>query len=409
MRIGEFSKSFGSTNHTVRHYMELGLLIPEKDGEHFKFSGDDMRDMEHILFLKSLGFSLKEIQDTLSHFRLSGKNRELHSDPYIEFLSNKKEALIQERKNTSLLIQTIQQEIQRCQSSIRKEIKVSGVPLASLPLFCCPICGGSLVIEGGKIEEQNLLDGQMKCKDCTYRLSVRNGIVINDRSVRQKELRGCLLPNQMEYLKAASSSFINFRYKSMELLSQKMEEIVENPQYILELNFCIGTFFKHYQLRMPHSATYFLVEYDLDRLQAVKRDLEESYPDLSVVYLCCDVRKLPIRANTFDMMVDYWLTKDYGKEHHTDLVDDAIHFLKEDGVWAAVLPYIEPDSPNYSMLNPSYRKYFEYDRWKTSLRKNDLIPLYEEHIGPVIENNPYNYDIQEQEVFQAIYLGRREM
>jgi DNA-binding transcriptional MerR regulator len=34
MRIGEFSKKYNITHDTVRHYIDMGLLIPRKDGHH---------------------------------------------------------------------------------------------------------------------------------------------------------------------------------------------------------------------------------------------------------------------------------------------------------------------------------------------------------------------------------------
>ena len=34
MKIGEFSKKHDITHDKVRHYIDIGLLIPRKDGHH---------------------------------------------------------------------------------------------------------------------------------------------------------------------------------------------------------------------------------------------------------------------------------------------------------------------------------------------------------------------------------------
>lgn len=56
MRIGEFSSKLEITQDTIRHYMDLGLLIPQKNGGQFVFGRDDMDDMKRIIELKKTGF-----------------------------------------------------------------------------------------------------------------------------------------------------------------------------------------------------------------------------------------------------------------------------------------------------------------------------------------------------------------
>ena len=39
MRIGKFAESNKISIDTIRHYMEFGLIIPEKKGSHYHFDG----------------------------------------------------------------------------------------------------------------------------------------------------------------------------------------------------------------------------------------------------------------------------------------------------------------------------------------------------------------------------------
>ncbi|EOR25937.1 Methyltransferase [Clostridium sartagoforme AAU1] len=62
MRIGEFSKRNKVSIETVRHYIDLGLIIPYKNGAQYEFNEKCQKEIESILELKALGFTLNEIK-----------------------------------------------------------------------------------------------------------------------------------------------------------------------------------------------------------------------------------------------------------------------------------------------------------------------------------------------------------
>ena len=65
-KIGEFSKLCQVTVKTLRHYEEIGLLVPfdvdEWTGYRY-YNIDQLRRMNRIVYLKQLGFSLEEISE----------------------------------------------------------------------------------------------------------------------------------------------------------------------------------------------------------------------------------------------------------------------------------------------------------------------------------------------------------
>lgn len=63
MKSGQLAKQYGITRDTLRHYMEKELLKPTKtrDGR-YDWSEEDQKDLEQILALRDLGFSIKAIQ-----------------------------------------------------------------------------------------------------------------------------------------------------------------------------------------------------------------------------------------------------------------------------------------------------------------------------------------------------------
>ncbi|PWA07524.1 MerR family transcriptional regulator [Pueribacillus theae] len=67
--IKEVTKETGITVRTLRHYDHIGLLPPaaKTEGGHRLYGEVELQKLQEIQFLKTLGFSLKEIKDMLSN------------------------------------------------------------------------------------------------------------------------------------------------------------------------------------------------------------------------------------------------------------------------------------------------------------------------------------------------------
>lgn len=67
LRIGEVSRLTGLTHRTLRHYDDLGLLVPSgrSYADYRLYAPEDMRRLAAIQHLKSLGLSLEEVRQVL--------------------------------------------------------------------------------------------------------------------------------------------------------------------------------------------------------------------------------------------------------------------------------------------------------------------------------------------------------
>jgi len=66
--IKDISKLTGISVRTLRYYEEIDLLIPlnKTEGGHRLYGEEELKKLQQILFLKNLGFKLKEIQKLLN-------------------------------------------------------------------------------------------------------------------------------------------------------------------------------------------------------------------------------------------------------------------------------------------------------------------------------------------------------
>ena len=73
--IGKLSKNTGVTVRTLDYYDEIGLIKPSSktEGGHRLYSQDDVMQLERVLALKYMGFSLDKIKDILKSSTLNWK------------------------------------------------------------------------------------------------------------------------------------------------------------------------------------------------------------------------------------------------------------------------------------------------------------------------------------------------
>ena len=117
MKIGEFAKKFDTSVSTVRHYINLGLLVPEKDGFQYCFEDDDCREMEIITTMKNAGFKLSELNKYLSIFRFYNRDDYLLYEKLLEYLRSKKSDLYAERHQINTYIRLINKKIKEIENS----------------------------------------------------------------------------------------------------------------------------------------------------------------------------------------------------------------------------------------------------------------------------------------------------
>jgi DNA-binding transcriptional MerR regulator len=123
LKIGEFSRLCRVTVRTLRHYEEIGLLVPEIVDQftgYRYYSIEQLQKMQSILQFKGMGFSLEEI-------------RELYEDdthvPGIDALEEK----IRVCENELRLLRARKTQLQAMVTTQKKLKKMEKITIESLP------------------------------------------------------------------------------------------------------------------------------------------------------------------------------------------------------------------------------------------------------------------------------------
>ncbi len=90
-KVQEVAKIAGVSVRTLHHYDSIGLLKPSNIGSnrYRYYEDEDLKLLQHILFFKELGFSLKKIQEIVAH----GFDANFALAQHIDFLRLKKERI----------------------------------------------------------------------------------------------------------------------------------------------------------------------------------------------------------------------------------------------------------------------------------------------------------------------------
>lgn len=406
MRIGKFSEKHGVTQDTIRYYLDIGLLVTKKKGGQYQFSESDSKDMEQIMELKQLDFSLTDIQKILSFQRISGTNTDVFRKLYLPFLEAKKEKVDKELVKYNKMKEYLTLRIDEMkQQGVEKGDKL-GIPMSALKILVCPLCQRSLNISDGTIHDNMIMKANIHCK-CGYQVNINHGVLIDESAVRTKMLYGKKMPSKEEFLNNSSHVHVNFIYKGMATLVEYINKYQQiQTEFILELDNCVGFFLLQYIKYLSPNSTYILVEYDLERLLYLKRNLEMYYDHQHFIFLCCDHNRLPIAKASIDIAVDAHMTRAFAQSHGEFLLDYVYPLIKDKGL--LVGNYLYAGSNSKMTSHPGLaEELLVRERILERLEAKGLQNLELMDIGPIVENSHSDKELNAIERYRMVYAGRK--
>lgn len=177
MRIGKVSELYHISIDNLYYYIHYGLLVPPRPKGQYVFDEATCKDLEWILELKDLDFSLREIHILLSLKRVSGFADPQDLMELKEMYINKRHFCLQEIQHKKTVIEKLEKKIQELEIPAASPEAKTGVPLSMLSLLCCPCCGKELSMTDVEMNHRCISKGNLSCS-CGYQAQIRHGILM---------------------------------------------------------------------------------------------------------------------------------------------------------------------------------------------------------------------------------------
>jgi DNA-binding transcriptional MerR regulator len=394
MKIGKFAKKNNLTVDTVRYYVELGLLLPEKINNQFSFDEKCQKDLEEIINLKNMKFSISQIQSIFSVRRFTKIINDEELNYYISFFENKKNELLKEKKEIDKAIRNIDNKIVEIKNNYKEKNIEFGIPVNFLSNFSCPKCGKNLNLVKGSIENNQIFNGEFNC-ECGYKAEVIDGILVT-------ETAETYTPENLEkdnpgniFVKKTNMSFANLIYKGMSWIYKRLNQTDLSEKIILEIGTGSGFFLKKLIESLDDNSVYIALDNNLEFLKSAKKYLQAIGKRVNIVFIACDFKDIPLKNNITDILLDVYGTADDSLDKEFYPVRDTKHLLKQGGIWYGTYIHFNDNSKTLNTINRQSREKYKSDFIRKSFSNNGFEELETSFLGKATkfgESEPFIVD-----------------
>ena len=113
--ISELAKEFAVTTRTIRHYEELQLLLPERQGQKRIYSLADRTKLKLIVRGKRIGLSLQESGE-LIHMYEPGRSNVDQLERMVEYIGASRQKLSQQLRDISTMLDELDKAEAGCKT-----------------------------------------------------------------------------------------------------------------------------------------------------------------------------------------------------------------------------------------------------------------------------------------------------
>ncbi|MDT3843679.1 MAG: MerR family transcriptional regulator [Bacillota bacterium] len=351
MKIGAFCELYDISRDTVRFYVKNGLLAPKVQGSRMDFSQKDQEDLDFIMKLKGMKFSLEEINNFMFLRRMATMTDPATLNQCLELLVRKKNEIIMLREQLDKSIAQINEEIREI--TIRKNSTskgISGVPLRCVEMLYCPKCRKQLNIEDAHIASRYIIAGALTC-ECGYCAEIRNGIVRTGNVYTGAHDMPDL---ERKLYHDTGSEFNTAALRCTDYMREKIEKMDLRGKTVFEAN--INGFFFTYNFlsSLPHDVTYIIVDKYAETLEKYKSNIESQFQGLDILYIADAGEALPLAPQCIDLYLALFGENEYGFYHKQCQIQDIHECLKEDSKIIGAYIGLPPQSESRVRLRKKY-------------------------------------------------------
>ncbi|MGH1047449.1 MULTISPECIES: MerR family transcriptional regulator [Bacillus] len=405
MKISKFAEVNSVSVDTIRHYIDLGLVIPEKKGSHYFFDEYCQKDVELILEYKWLGFSLNEIKELFLYKNLAKSMNYETDTSYQSLFKLKYEKVEQEIKTLEERKDKLKTALNNLSTATKISNSILGIDLTVLNLFKCFKCNGNLILEDGIINKNQIVEGNLIC-NCGEEYKITSGILTAGKSFEAYE-RTLLEEYISDYINETDTTFLENIQRGGEWAKKKLMQLDLNNKVLLDLGSGLGFFLRNIYEELPEDCLYIAVDRDLNKLLFLKDVIEKRNSKRNILFICADFLSIPIQNHSVDIVIDQSGTSNYSFEHENFLLHELNYLFKPDCYLLSSFIVFKNFSIN-SQITTRLRDNFTSSKVKGEIQKLQFNSIDERTSEYIKRGGKYeDFFVQGEEIYTYSFFGKR--
>ncbi|PEA54937.1 methyltransferase [Bacillus pseudomycoides] len=405
MKISKFGEVNKLSIDTIRHYMDLGLIVPEKKGGYYFFDEHCQNDIEIILEFKGMGFSLNEIKQFFL-YKNFGKFTDYEQDTYYQSLFMDKYEQVEQEINYLVEIKDkLKTKLDELSAKSKGSSSMIGIDLKVLDMLRCLKCSDKLILQDGIINRNQIMEGKLIC-NCGEEYFVESGILKVGNS-----FQAASGPHHeefvLEYIHVTDPTYLENIRKVGEWSRRKLGQLDLNDKVVLELGSGVGFFLRNIFRELPENCLYIAVDRNLERHRFLKGVLERTGFKRNILFICADFLDIPIQDYSVDIVIDYSGTSNYSFEHEEFLLREVGALFKSDCYLLGSFIAFKNFSPK-SKIEARFRDNFIAKKIVENINTLNYIPIEERTSNYIDRGGKYeNFFVQGEEIYSYSFFGKR--
>ncbi|MEK4737289.1 MULTISPECIES: methyltransferase domain-containing protein [Bacillus] len=405
MKISKFAEVNSVSVDTIRHYIDLGLVIPEKKGSHYFFDEYCQKDVELILEYKWLGFSLNEIKELFLYKNLAKSMNYETDTSYQSLFKLKYEKVEQEIKTLEERKDKLKTALNNLSTATKISNSILGIDLTVLNLFKCFKCNGNLILEDGIINKNQIVEGNLIC-NCGEEYKITSGILTAGKSFEAYK-RTLLEEYISDYINETDTTFLENIQRGGEWAKKKLMQLDLNNKVLLDLGSGLGFFLRNIYEELPEDCLYIAVDRDLNKLLFLKDVIEKRNSKRNILFICADFLSIPIQNHSVDIVIDQSGTSNYSFEHENFLLHELNYLFKPDCYLLSSFIVFKNFSIN-SQITTRLRDNFTSSKVKREIQKLQFNSIDERTSEYIERGGKYeDFFVQGEEIYTYSFFGKR--